>query len=134
MNDDILKKVKSILLRQISDDYTDISYMGILESEVQTLNGNQESLKQYALKALGDLLEESKIRVGNLRNDGTTFLRYWDMESGEIIKRLNSEWINYFGPNHWKYDEVPIFDLTEEYAKQIGKYESDKEKFKKEIL
>jgi len=132
MNNDILKKIKDIFLTQISDDYTDIGYVGILESEIPDLSSDKELEKQYILKAVGDLLAENKIRVGNLSNENSPFLHYWNVGDDEIIKRLDEEWVHYFGSNHWEYHQVPIFDLTEEYAKQIGKYQSDQEKFEKE--
>ncbi len=132
MDNQTLKKIKDILLTQISDDYTDIGYIGILESEIPGLGDDKELEKQYMLKAIEELLAENKIRVGNLNNESGSFLRYWDMNNAEIIKKLDKEWVHYFGPHHWEYHQIPMFDISEGYARQIGKYQSDQEKFEKE--
>lgn len=131
MNNEIYNKTKELLLDLISDDYTDIGYLGILEDEIPELGADKEKEKQYVLKSIGELLHEGKIRVGNLNDGPGLFLNYWDMSNDEIINKIDREWDYYFSPK-WEYDKLPTFDLTESYAKEIGKYQSDQEKIEKE--
>lgn len=130
---EISKKIKELFLAQVADDYTDIGFLGIIESEIPELSNDPELEKEYTLQALSELLSEGKIRVGNLRTESNgLFLNYWNLNETEIIEKLNKDWHTYFNNPKWDYAQIPIFDLTESYAREIGKYKSDQEKLLKE--
>jgi hypothetical protein len=151
LNIELVKTIKDIIVEDVSDDYTQIG--GITGSldyydmpelhegkrspdypDLRDLKKDRKAEKQYILAALTELFEENKIRVGTLNDvkDGP-YLSYWNLSTEEIIKQLDGDWDHYFGPVSWAYHLKPTFDLTEEYARQIGKYQSDKEKFEKEL-
>jgi hypothetical protein len=132
---ELLNRIKEKILVYITEDYTQIGgIVGTLEFyDEPELSKDEKLFKQYLLLALKELLDDDKIRVGTLNDKvDEPFLNYWNTSSENIVNKISDEWDIYFNNPNWDYAKNPTFDLTEAYAKEIGKYKNDEEKFVKE--